>query len=167
MTRPNIIGFAKEGSRQKLFLRFLLHSTAKRGNLVEGMYVTLASGNETATFPTWGHGDNQENLVRGSGLFVSSEGVVVNHHFVARPHSYLLFKPGVCVLQIYASVVGMRKSQLLYTVEIQIEDVLAQTINGERGVLYDWDPELKQYSPQEFVRSPTFEDLSSFEHRRY
>ncbi|HEY3026363.1 MAG TPA: hypothetical protein VGJ55_09465 [Pyrinomonadaceae bacterium] len=168
MTRPNIIGFAKDGFTPKLFLRFLLHSTARRGNLVEDMYVILVKGSDKVTLSIWGYGDSQQSLVRGSGLFVGPAGVAVNHHFIARSESDSIVEAGPCVIQVYASIAGKRRNQLLYSVELNIEDNHAREINsGNQGMLYDWDAESRQYYPQMFMREPTFEDLSTFERRKY
>ena len=75
MTRPNIVGFAYDGATPKIFLRFLLYSTARRGNIIESMHVTFLQGGKRTLFSFWGYGDDQKSLVRGSGLFVSQEGL--------------------------------------------------------------------------------------------
>jgi hypothetical protein len=55
MTRPTVIFFGPDGPpRQadglKIFLRTLLYSTAKRAQIVEGMYVRLRRGESVQTF---------------------------------------------------------------------------------------------------------------------
>jgi len=46
MTRPNIIAFVYEDSKPEIFLRCLLFSTARRGNIIENMYVIFSQNNE-------------------------------------------------------------------------------------------------------------------------
>ena len=82
MTRPTIVAFAFEGPTPKVFLRFLLYSTAQRGNVIESMYVVVVQGGKRLLYSFWGYGDSQASLVRGSGLFVSREGIAINHYFV-------------------------------------------------------------------------------------
>src|SRR5258708_22962383 len=59
MTRPNIIGFAFDGPTPKIFLRFLLYSSAQRGNIVESIYVVLTQSGEKKIYSFWGYSDTQ------------------------------------------------------------------------------------------------------------
>jgi hypothetical protein len=147
MTRPTIVAFAFEGPTPKVFLRFLLHSTAQRGNVIESMYVVMVQDGKRLLFSFWGYGDSQGSLVRGSGLFVSREGIGINHHFV-RPKGEAVtpIEPGTCIVNIYASVLGQQKDELLQSVQLDIGDKEAAAINNPKaGLIYDWNPDAKQY----------------------
>lgn len=81
MTQPTVIFFGPDISvSRKVFLRTLLYSTAKRGRIVESMWVKLRRGESAQTFNIWVYGDS--SLARGSGLHVGENGVVCNHHFL-------------------------------------------------------------------------------------
>lgn len=139
MTRPNVIGFAREGMKHKIFLRFLLYSTPRRGNIVESMHLIFSQNGKNQLFSSWGYGDSQTSLVRGSGLFVGPEGVAINHHFVAtREEEGPTF--GECRITVYASILGEKQDRQLHSMRLSINQI------GD-AVLYDWDPELKDYHP--------------------
>jgi len=59
MTRPNIIVFAYEDSKPKIFLRCLLFSTARRGNIIENMSVIFSQSNQRRLFSSWGYGSSE------------------------------------------------------------------------------------------------------------
>jgi hypothetical protein len=84
MTQPTVVFFGPDGvdGRPKVFLRTLLFSTARRGQIVESMYIRLRRMETTQNFSIWVYGDKTTALVRGSGLFVGYEGVGTNHHFL-------------------------------------------------------------------------------------
>lgn len=148
MTRPNIVAFGREGLDSKLFLRFLLRSTAQKGNVVESLYATLGAGRNKRIFATWGYGDSQRSLVRGSELFVGREGISINHHFVCQSTVPQIIEPGTHMNRIYGAIIGQKKDQLLYEFELKIEDKEARGINkGESGVIYDWDAYFRRYYP--------------------
>ena len=145
MTRPNIIAFVYEDSKPKIFLRCLLFSTARRGNIIENMYVIFTQNSERRWFSSWGYGDHP-NLVRGSGLFVGPEGVAVYHHFVAE-ESERLRPAGGCKISVYASTLGHKQDRLLYSLHLRISEndsaILEDSTNGP--LIYDWNPEHKEY----------------------
>jgi len=58
----------KSVPQAKIFLRTLLFSTAKRGWVVENLFLRVSEGDRKEEFSFWGHGDKE--LVRGSGMFV-------------------------------------------------------------------------------------------------
>ena len=83
MTLPTVIYFGADGGDEpniKVYFRALLYSTAKRGWIVESMYVRVRRGETSQNFNVWVLGE--EKLARGSGLFVGELGVVTNHHFL-------------------------------------------------------------------------------------
>lgn len=75
MTQPTVIFFGSDGSGERLpkvFFRTLLYSTAKRGHIVESMWVKLRRGESSQIFNIWVYGD--ASLARGSGLYVNENG---------------------------------------------------------------------------------------------
>ena len=69
-THPSFISFSYdfiEGKTPwaKIFLRTLIFSTGKRGQVIESLFLRVHEGGRTAEFSFWGYGD--EKLVRGSG----------------------------------------------------------------------------------------------------
>lgn len=150
ITRPTIVAFAFEGPTQKLFLRFLLYNTAQRGNIIESIHIVLVQGGKRLTYSFWGYGDSQASLVRGSGLFVSKEGIAFNHHFVRPKHEPVItLETGTCIIHVYTSVLGQSKDALLQTVQLEISEKEAAAINNpQAGLIYDWNPESKDYRPE-------------------
>jgi len=83
MTRPAVIFFGPDGGDKgisKVFLRSLLYSTAKRGVVLEYLFVRISRGETRQNFSIWVYGE--KDLARGSGLIIGQEGVATNHHFL-------------------------------------------------------------------------------------
>src|SRR6187431_2489920 len=71
MTQPTVVYFGPDlgqGRPPKIYFRALLFATAKRGRVLESMYVRIRRGDTTQNFTVWVHGEG--SLVRGSGMFV-------------------------------------------------------------------------------------------------
>jgi hypothetical protein len=86
MTQPTVVFFGPDGSRfdsnkNKVYLRTLLYSTAKRGPVLESLHVSLQRNESKQNFNIWVYGE-KGNLTRGSGLFVAQDGVTFDHHFL-------------------------------------------------------------------------------------
>ena len=87
MTWPTVIYFGPDGGSEKgtrpglkIYLRTLLYATSRRGRIVEGMYVRVRRRETIQNFNVWVYGE--QNLHRGSGLFVPENGFSSNHHFL-------------------------------------------------------------------------------------
>lgn len=86
MTQPTMIFFGPDGDdsesnrNPKVYLRTLLYSTARRGRVLESMYVRIRRGETSQNFNIWVYGDKL--LQRGSGLFIPETGIATNHHFL-------------------------------------------------------------------------------------
>lgn len=151
MTRPTIIFFgpdgqySKENHNLKVFLRFLLYSTGKRGHIIESMHVTLHRGETRQTFNVWIYGDDK--LARGSGLFVGESGVACNHHFLLpKDGTPFLFVAGEYQLNVYASVVGSQQTIHLHTAQLTISDTAANALKeSDTGIYFDWGSESGKY----------------------
>lgn len=153
MTQPTTIYFgADAGSRDtnslgpKVYLRTLLYSTAKRGNVINSLHVRLTRGETTQTFNIWVYGE--DNLKRGSGLFVGEQGVVLNHHFIP-PNDGTAFKflSGIYTLELFAAQVDQPKPHLLWSVNLDIPQNLAEKMETDLagGLYFDWQPNSGSY----------------------
>jgi hypothetical protein len=83
MTQPTTVFFGPDGpmferGKNKVYLRTLLYSTAKRGHVLESLYLSLHRNEAKQNFNIWVYGEKGD-LKRGSGLFVPPEGVTFDH----------------------------------------------------------------------------------------
>lgn len=150
MTQPTIIFFGPDGASgpPKLFLRTLLFSTARKGQIVENMYVKRHRGESVQSFNIWVYGD-KENLARGSGLFVSREGIASNHHFLLpKDGTTYEFLPGKYVIKVFASLLGRSSPVLLFVQELTLSAEFTMELNKETsGIYFDWGPDSQSYHP--------------------
>ncbi len=171
MTQPTVIFFGPDTPRSrsepllpKVYLRTLLFSTSKRGRVVEGMHVALSRNETHQNFNIWVHGD--EKLVRGSGLFVGETGVAANHHFLApRDNNSFQFGEGHYRLDVYAHLLGDRKSTLLFSQTLEVSQAIAgQLKEPGKGLYFDWGPDSSRYLTHVDKRPPSAdaEQLSEF-----
>jgi hypothetical protein len=148
MTRPAIVIFAHEGKRKnepKVFLRTLLRSTSKNGDVVESLFLILKHEKSVQTFSVWAYGD--KGVVRGSGIFVSEQGIEVYHHFIV-PKSVknYVFLSGNYDVEVHAVIRGKKKK--LCELKVTLPEEMTQVLNnGILGVYFDWDLENSTYTP--------------------
>src|ERR1700722_18547489 len=125
MTRPTVIFFGPDGPPSqgqglKVFLRTLLYSTSKRSQILESMHITLRRGESVQTFNIWVYGEKGE-LFRGSGLRVSEDGVVCDHHFVLpKDDTPFRFVPGEYIVEVYATLVNTQRPLELSKTRLQL-----------------------------------------------
>lgn len=148
MTQPTTIYFGADGSASpspKVYLRTLLYSTAKRGQIVESMFVKLRRGESIQTFNIWVYGEG--SLARGSGLFVGENGITCNHHFLLPADGTRFdFLAGQYNVEVYASLVGMKRPVPLYVVGLSVSEQIAKQLEDtEFGVYFDWGPDSGRY----------------------
>ena len=151
MTQPTSIFFGPDGgffdsTKNKVYLRTLLYSTSRRGQVIESMYVSLKRGETKQNFSIWVHGPRSE-LSRGSGLYVSHEGVTLNHHFLLPPDgSDFKFLAGNYTLKVYAKLVNASVSTLLFAVPLTISQHHAEELHTKTaGLFFDWGPDQASY----------------------
>lgn len=149
MTQPTVIFFGPDGQDgmfPKVYLRTLLYSTAKRGQIVESMFVKLRRGESSQTFNIWVYGE-KDSLSRGSGLYVGENGVTYNHHFLLPVDGTTYqFLPGDYRVEVYASVVRAKKPRLLYVASLSLLEPMAkQLLDKDYGVYFDWGPDSGRY----------------------
>lgn len=147
MTRPSVIFFGPDSTPEqapKVFLRALLYSTSSRGQYIENAFIRLRYQDAVKTFSIWVLGD--PDLARGSGLYVSPEGITCNHHFLLQQGGSCEFLPGDCKIELYVIVVGSSQPRLLATWNIALTEEQAHALKSrENGVYFDWDPDVGQY----------------------
>jgi len=148
MTQPTTIYFGADSSASsspKVYLRTLLYSTAKRGQIIESMFVKLRRGESIQTFNIWVYGEG--SLARGSGLYVGENGVTCNHHFLLPSDGTQFdFLPGEYKVEVYASLVGVRQPLLLYVTGLSLSEQMAKQLHDrECGVYFDWGPDSGHY----------------------
>jgi hypothetical protein len=169
MTQPTVIYFGPDGGAEKedverkVFLRTLLYSTSKRGQIVESMFVRLRRGESVQTLNIWAYGDDR--LARGSGLYVGSEGLACNHHFLPPADAGRFeFLPGDYVVQVFASLVGKRQPLRLAEAHLHLTEQQANALRSDdSGVYFDWGPDSQRYVPHVRARPKTLLDKSLFE----
>ena len=147
MTQPTLVFFGPDGGggSPKVFLRTLLYSTAKRGQIVENMFLKLRRHESAQTFNIWVYGDGP--LARGSGLFVGENGVACNHHFLLpKDGTDFQWLPGEYLVEAHASLVGRRRSLMLCRIRLTLADQQAAAMHaGKSGVFFDWGPDSASY----------------------
>ncbi len=152
MTQPTVIYFGSDGSRfgmeprhQKVFFRTLLYSAGKRGHIVENMFITLRHGETRQNFNVWVYGDDE--LRRGSGLFIPEGGIATNHHFLPPPNlDPFVFSAGHYVLEVFATIVGSPHAQSLFVVNLDVNQDAATALRESRsGLYFDWGPDAGRY----------------------
>lgn len=148
MTRPTVIFFGPDGGEHgisKLFLRTLLYSTAKRGVVLENLYVRVRRGETQQNFNIWVYGE--KDLVRGSGLFIGQEGVATNHHFLTPTdvNNFDLFA-GEYHLDVFGKTVAQDRPHLLTSIELRIDTGEAEQLKkADHGIYFDWGPDAGRY----------------------
>lgn len=159
MTQPTQFYLGPDGSphegRAKVYLRTLLYSTAKRGHVVENMFVRLSWGEMTRNFPIWVVGD--EKLARGSGLRVGEDGIVANHHFLlpgdVENHSW---KAGEYKVDVFARLVGKEAPSLLFSTHLSIDPEQARRLRSPNtGIYFDWGPDSQRYLTHKRKNAPS------------
>ena len=146
MTQPTIFFFGPDGHKglPKVYLRTLLYSTGKRGQIVESMFVKLRRGESVQTFNIWIYGD--DHLARGSGIYVGYEGITCNHHFLLpKDGTAYEFLPGEYIGEVYISLLHS-KATLLSRFNLSLTEQQSDAIrkNGS-GVFFDWGPDSGKY----------------------
>jgi hypothetical protein len=163
MTQPTVIflgpdgrGTRSDNSLPKVFLRTLLFATAKRGRIIECMYVTLSKNETRQNFNIWVYGN--EKLARGSGLFVGDTGIEANHHFlVPSDVSSYRFAEGDYRLEVFARLLGDKRQTLLFSQLLHIsKDDAAALTKQTAGLYFDWGPDSLHYVPHIEDRTPSF-----------
>jgi hypothetical protein len=147
MTRPTVIYFGPDGGGQdhkKVFVRTLLYSSSDKGQYIQNMYVRLQRGESVQNFNVWVYDD--KGLVRGSGLFISKQGIACNHHFLLpKDGTNYDFLTGDYIVQVFVETVHDRPrkifEQKLFLNKTQEEEMKDKKV----GAYFDWAPNTQNY----------------------
>jgi len=150
MTQPTVIYFGPDGgpekeARNKIFLRTLLYSTSRRGQMIESMHIGIQRAETRQNFSVWVYGE--ERLVRGSGLFIGPEGVACNHHFLLpRDGADFKFLAGEYYLRVFAKLVRDSRARELAGIRLVVTESHALNLHkGDVGLYFDWGPDQQTY----------------------
>lgn len=151
MTQPTMVFFGPDGSafdssKNKVYLRTLLYCTAKRGFVLESLFLALSRGETKQNFNVWVYGE-KGSLKRGSGLFIPQEGVTFDHHFLLpEDGANFLFVAGTYTLRVFAKGVGEQIPSELMAIRLSISDAHAKALNEpQSGIYFDWGPDQQAY----------------------
>jgi hypothetical protein len=169
MSQPTVIYFGPDAPRSrggtslpKVFLRTLLFATSKRGRIIESLHVALSRSETNQNFNIWVYGD--DNLVRGSGLFVGETGIAANHHFLTPGEDNAFrFIEGVYRLNVFARILGEKSKKLLFSHSLEISRETALRLQEPgTGLYFDWGPDSARYIPhvEKRMSSPDVGDLT-------
>jgi hypothetical protein len=150
-TQPMILAFVKEPGtfgnlRLKVFLRTLLVSTGKRGNVIESLYLRIKQGNQDWELSFWGYGE--KDLVRGAGLFVPESGFATYHHFSPiGPLELLRLSSGPCSVRLMAKVLNQGPEKCLWKVDLLLPQTKSEDFGSiDEAVYFDWAHGERQYT---------------------
>lgn len=149
MTQPTLIYFGPDGGPRagsdppamKVFLRTLLYSTGKRGQIVENMFVRLQHGETRQNLNVWAYGE--KSLARGSGLFIPETGVAANHHFLPPlDREQFTFPRGSYGVEVFVKEVGNKPPYSIFSTRLDLSSEMAAGLaqSGGRGVFFEWGP---------------------------
>jgi hypothetical protein len=150
MTRPTTIAFLPPGAntegRSQVLVRTLFYSSAKRGQIVESLHLTLRRGESKQNFSIWVYGA-KEDLRRGSGLFVPQEGVTHDHYFLMpNDGSAFEFHAGEYIVTVFARLVGAHAPTELMTLGVSVSETQATTLRQPNiRIHFDWGAERQSY----------------------
>lgn len=91
------------------------------------------------------YGDN--DLARGSGVYVGQSGIVAGHHFLMpEDGSSFSFMSGTYRIELFAKTVEQRRAKCLWTYLLDVTDnESVQIQNRECGLYFDWAPSSEAY----------------------
>jgi hypothetical protein len=144
MTQPTMIALLAQGADgPKVFLRTLLYCTARRGQVIEDMFVRLHRQDFSRLFNLWHYGDGP--IVRGSGLRIGYEGVAVYHHFVlSRKSPAFEFTAGKYTIEVFARPI-QAQPVCLGRYEVALGPDEAAALKNGQALFFNWDSDAELY----------------------
>lgn len=150
LTRPTAIFFVRDGSdgKFKIVVTALLYSTAKRGQVVESLFIKIIQNDSVTTFSEWIYWEG--NRVHLGGVKIGDEGRTLFDHFLLSDETNNFdFTIGGYSLEIYALKVGTKNPIKLFKTEFTID---AKTIEAVKprgpGFALLLNPDTKSYRTQ-------------------
>lgn len=148
MTQPTLIAFGYDSSgirESKIYLRTLIVNTAKRGCIVENIFLKVHRGESLQNFNIWVYGQ-KNNLSRGSGVYIGQDGIVCDHHFLLpKDCTSYEFSPGNYNIEVYFSILGVKKYFLARALELVLSYEHVKNIKEGKMIFFDWAPNTKTY----------------------
>lgn len=146
----------RKGSSPKVVLSALLYSTAKKGWVIEGLFVKVSHNDSQYNFDVWVHYDRiSQKLVRSSGLLVDGMGVATSHHFLLNPiHNRFEFNTGEYTLEFCVKLVGKIKTKVLNKTTLYISESETKKLKKSRGIYFDWASNSNKYTSYVNVKIP-------------
>jgi hypothetical protein len=151
MTQPTMVYFGPDGnnlddSKNKIYLRTLLYCSAKKGYVLESLYLSVQRNETKQNFNFWVYGQKGQ-LSRGSGLFVPQDGVTFDHHFLPpKDGTEYLFLPGLYTITVFANAVNQITATKLMSLQLAVSDAHAEVLkNTNAGLFFDWGPDQQKY----------------------
>ncbi len=167
MTQPTTVFFGPDGKsfelgKNKVYLRTLLYCTAKKGYVLESLYLSLQRNESKQNFNIWVYGDKGD-LKRGSGLFIPQEGVTFDHHFLLPEDGVnFSFLAGAYTLKVFAKGVGEHTSSELSLIRLSVTESQAKALTEpQAGIFFDWGPDQLAYHPHVQRRPEPEADMKS------
>jgi hypothetical protein len=146
MTQPTFLSLTSRGNGPVVQLTSFIYSTAKRGNVIESLFLKLKRGETHQTFNVWVFGA-KDSMSRGSGLFVTSDGSGFPHYFMLpRDGTEFSFLEGDYTLEVFAREAGKKDAQRVLTVSFTLKPEIAKLAKeGSAPILLDWGAEHEKY----------------------
>jgi hypothetical protein len=162
MTRPTVIFFGPDGGGErhnKVFIRTLLYSTSDRGQYIQNMFIRLQRGESVQNFNVWVYDD--KGLVRGSGLFISKNGIACNHHFLLpKDGENYSFLTGDYLLQVFIEPVD-GKPKMIFEQKLDLAKEQSEEMKSRiAGTYFDWAPNSQTYFSHVDVRPKEDKEIS-------
>ncbi|WP_394754656.1 hypothetical protein [Crenothrix sp.] len=168
ITQPAVVFFGPDGSRfdskkNKVYLRALLYSTAKRGQVLESLHISLQRNESKQNFNIWVYG-NKGDLKRGSGLYIPQEGVSYDHHFLLpEDGTNFAFLSGSYKLIVFAKLVGRSTFHEMASIHLAISDAQAAKLSEPNtGIYFDWGPDQQSYQSHIDMKLEKESDFEQF-----
>ncbi|MBI5377245.1 MAG: hypothetical protein HZA82_01290 [Thaumarchaeota archaeon] len=150
LTRPTVLFFVRDGhdGKFKVVVTALLYSTAKRGHVVESMFIKITRDDSVATFGEWIYWDGGK--VHLGGVKIGEEGRTLFDHFLlsGRTDSFS-FALGKHSVEIYAVKVGAKRPLKLFQTDfiLDVEAVEASRLGG-LGFALIWNHDTHSHEVQ-------------------
>jgi hypothetical protein len=167
MTRPTVIFFGPDGNsdrHKKVYIKTLLYSTSDRGQYIQNMFIRLQRGESVQNFNIWVYGD--KGLERGSGLFISKNGIACNHHFLLPiDGENYSFVQGDYNMQVFIEQVD-GNTKKLFEQELKLtNDQTKEMRTHNAGIYFDWAPNSKTYFPHIDSKLKEKKEISNLNNR--
>jgi len=124
--------------------------------VVENIYLKIKTDNVETLFAFWGYRTSGD-LVRGGGIFIPQSGFTASHNFSPKlEEGSFVFQEGSIAISIIGQVFRRSKPQYLRTVTLRIgsDEKFKPLLSGEAGILWNWNPEEKNYEPEPMHKYP-------------